>query len=275
MRSKALILIVFALFAVLPVSAQESSAPAQQFEGFHLEGYGEGGQKAWDVTGDTANMKGSTVEITNVDANSYTEQEVNIKSRTGKIDQSTGNVELRRDVVITTKEGVQLKTDTLHWAKKADLITTDDPVKVTDKNLVATGQGLTAHPSLKTAQMNQDVTVEMITQDKKTGKSGKLVITSDGPMIMDQRNNKATFKENVVAVYGERTLTADKVDVYVHPDTQDLQRIVCVGNVTITQGENTSLSDKAIYNALDQTMTLTGRPKLILITEGEGRVDSL
>jgi len=263
------------LLAALPVWADEDPAVTQQFQGFHLEGYGDGGKKAWDVTGDTADVKGSTVSITNVDANSYTGREANIKSKTGSINQATGDVELKKDVVITTKEGSRLQTDTLRWAKDKDLITTQDPVKVTDKNMVATGQGLTAHPSLNTAQMNKDVTVNMTSVDKKTGKPEKLVITSDGPMILNQKKHKATFKENVVAIYEGRTLKADKVDVYVQPETEDLQRIVCVGNVTITQGENTSLSDKAIYNAADQTMTLTGRPKLILITEGKGKIDSL
>ena len=125
----------------------------QQFQGFNLSGYSEDGKKSWDVKGDTADILGDTVAITNVDANQYGEYMVNIKAKQGVIDKTTGDINLKRDVVITADNGTQLKTDTLQWQKEKDLVSTEDVVVLTDKGMVATGTGLTAKPQLQIAQL--------------------------------------------------------------------------------------------------------------------------
>ena len=43
-----------------------------------------------------------------------------------------------------------------------------------------------------------------------------------------------------------------------------IDKIVAHGNVKIVKGPNVSYSDEAIYSALDNKITLSGRPKLIL-----------
>ena len=50
-----------------------------------------------------------------------------------------------------------MTTDTLNWNRDKDLVTTQDPVKIVDHQGVVTGQGLTAHPNLKKAQINKNV----------------------------------------------------------------------------------------------------------------------
>ena len=63
----------------------------------------------------------------------------------------------------------------------------------------ATGKGLSASPGLRKAQLNEDVSMTVNTEPKK--KEGrKVTITSDGPMEIDQANNLAVFRDNVVAV---------------------------------------------------------------------------
>ncbi len=250
--------------AILPVQAQVS----QQFEGFNLQGYTEGGDKAWDVKGDTADILQDTIAITNVDANQYGEEDVNIKARTGVIDKQSGNIQLKKDVVITSESGTQLTTDQLDWHKEKDLVSTEERVVLTDRGLEATGQGLQAQPGLKTAKLDKDVTVKVQTEEEPDAGSEPVTITCDGSLEIDQKLNLAVFHDNVVATQTDRTLKADKMDVYFNPELKQLSRVVCVGNVVIEQGGSTTYAEKAVYDGLEQKLVLTGRPKLILATEG-------
>ncbi len=244
--------------------------PGQQFEGFNLEGYTDGGERDWNVTGDTADIQGETISITNVDANKFGDQEMNLKAQRGIVDKATGNIHLNKDVVITAKTGEQLKTDSLDWQKDADLVSTEDEVVLTGEGMQATGKGLTAKPGLRKAQLNQDVSVTMNTEPEKKEKGRRVTITSDGPMEIDQANNLAVFKDNVVAVQEDQTLKSDKMEIYIDPDTKKVNQIVCVGNVSIQQGENITYSQRAVFRPEEQKLILTGRPKLIMETEGNG-----
>lgn len=245
-----------------------SQEVTQQVDGFSLQGFNAQGDPSWKVNGDTADILGDTIKISNVDANTYGDNEVNIKARHGEVDKASGNVRLQQDVVVTTSEGSQLKTDSLQWEKEKNTVSTPDRAVITDKAMKADGIGLTANSELKTAQLERNVTVEMDTEvSEKTGESQQIVITCDGPMELDQANNMAVLRENVVAVRGEETLKADVIEVYFDPETRKIVTIVCTDNVSVQRGENISYSDKAIYNAADQKVIFVGRPKLIMKTD--------
>jgi len=246
---------------------------AQQFQGFNLEGYTDGGDKAWDMKGDTADILTDTIEITNVDANQYGEYDVNIKARTGTLHKGTGSIELEKDVVITSESGTRLTTDRLDWQKEQDLVRTDDRVVLTDGGITASGVGLRAQPGLKQAKLGKEVTVEVTPESQAdNSQPHPVTITCDGPLEIDQKVNMAVFHDNVVAVQLDRTLKADKMDVYFNPDTKKIDRVVCVGNVQILQGGNATYAEKAVYDAQEQTFILTGRPKLILMTEDDSLI---
>jgi LPS export ABC transporter protein LptC/lipopolysaccharide transport protein LptA len=274
--------LVFMIFLVTGMMAQAQDG-AQQFEGFNLVGYTEGGTKSWDVTGDTAEILGSLVQLTNIVANAYGEESMNLTARTGNIDRETGKMHLEQDVVITSQEGAQLRTDSLDWDREKDLVTTEDFVTITDKRLEATGTGIKAHPNLKLAQLNEDVTVKIKTeldrldpQEPAPAAESKqtITITSDGPLEIDQNKQTAIFNDNVVAVQQDRVLNADRMEVYFDADERKIREIICTGNVKVTQGDNTSFSEKAVFKPQDQRIILTGRPKLILNTEGENGIAS-
>ncbi|MDP8212030.1 MAG: LPS export ABC transporter periplasmic protein LptC [Candidatus Zapsychrus exili] len=264
-----LLIAVFVLVSNVGIYAQEVVSDTdtdKKFQGFNLQGYTEEGEKSWDVNGDTADIVGTTINLSNVDANSYGEQKVNLKAGIGVVDQISGNMHLETDVVITSEEGQQLTTDSLDWDKNKDLVSTEDDVLITDEGFTLTGTGLEATPGLNNAQVNEDVTVMVDTKPEEEDKS-VLTITCDGPMIVDRTNSVGIFNKNVVAIQKDRTLKADKMEVYFSEEMKKIKKVICIGNVAIIQGENQTFSDRAVYDAIEEKITLSGRPKLILLTE--------
>lgn len=245
--------------------------PAQKFQGFNLEGYRDNGEKSWDLNGETADILGSTIKISKVDANMYGEQKANLKAQTGVIDQASGNIHLEKDVVITSERGTKMLTNSLDWNRSEDLVTTQDDVVITDQGLVVTGTGMEAKPGLKTAQIQEDVKVTAETESQNVDER-TVTITCDGPMVINQAESSAVFQDNVVAVRGSQTLKADRMEVYFDQELNRIKEMICIGHVVIIQGENQSFAEKAVYNAAEQKLTLSGRPKLILLTEGEDGV---
>ncbi len=256
-------------------SSSSGSSGQQQFEGFNLAGYNEHGDKSWDVKGDTADMVGNIVKLTNIVANAYGDEKMNLTAKSGTMDQASGNMHLEKDVVITSETGARLTTDSLDWQRDKDLVTTNDRVKIQNDKITAVGTGAVAHPGLKTAEMKEDVVVKVDTEKTKSnGNGAPLTITCDGPMEVDQAHQRAFFNNNVVAEQEGRRLKADRIEIYFDQKTNQIQQLVCIGNVAITQGENTSYAEKAVYTASDQKLVLSGRPKLILVTEGKNSIAS-
>ncbi|HRZ40526.1 MAG TPA: LPS export ABC transporter periplasmic protein LptC [Candidatus Omnitrophota bacterium] len=254
---------VFIFFLAPCLSAGAQEGVTQQVDGFTLEGFSKTGERSWQVNGATADVQNDVILISDVDANAYGDNTVNIKAKTGEYDKTSGNVRLKEDVVVTMDNGGQLKTDTLDWDKQTNMIVTDEHAVITDDGLLAKGKGLKASPDRKVAQLNENVTVEVETASTE-GQKEKIYISCDGPMEIDQLNNVAVLKDNVVAVRGDQTLKADHAEVHFDPETKKIATIICTDNVSVTRGGNTSYSDKAIYSAADQKVIFVGRPKLIL-----------
>jgi lipopolysaccharide export system protein LptA len=71
-------------------------------------------------------------------------------------------------------------------------------------------------------------------------------ITSD-TVEGEQKQNRVTFKGNVVAKQEDMTLYADTVVVYYNPDTKKLKEIMAVGNVKIIQSNRRASGNKVIF----------------------------
>lgn len=259
-----------------PAAVPESAAPSQgqQFEGFNLDGYTQDGKKAWTVNGDNADILGDKIKISNVDAQSYGDEKVFLTAETGTINQTTGTIHLEKDVVITSETGAQMTTDTLDWNRTADLVKTEDNVTIVDKDMTMTGKGMEAHPNMQVAQFDQDVTVTMDTEPEPDI-TKYLTITSDGPMEIDQTKSYAVFNDNVVAVQADQTLKADKMEIYFDEAKKEVKEMICTGHVVVVRGVNQSFADKLVYNSTERRMVLSGRPKLILVTEGENALTAI
>ena len=248
----------------------KEKAIQQEFEGFNLNGYTDGGAKAWDINGDKANISDEKVKITNVNANTYGEQNVNLKSKTGSIDKASGNVHLEKNVVITSDKGAQMTTDSLDWKRSENMVSTEDSVELKDDSMRITGKGMVAHPDLKNASIHEDVKADV--NGAAAGSAPQnITITSDGPMEMDQIKQLVIFNENVVAteIATGRQLKADKMEVYFDQAAKSIKKLICIGHVSVHQGENISYSDQLVYDAATQKMTLSGKPKLVFDLNGQ------
>jgi len=251
-------------------NSTNNSGVQQQLQGFNLNGYNNTGQKTWEVNGDKADISDDKIKITNVDANFYGKENANLKSDTGTINKVTNQVHLQDNVVITADRGTKMTTDTLDWDRNKDLVTTKDHVKITDDQGVVTGKGLTAHPNLKEASINNDVKAVINTHSTEgvASDSQKVTITCDGPMKMDQINLHASFSDNVVAVEKStgRQLYADKMDVWFDDANKKLKKVICKGHVKAVQGNSASYADEMIYTGDSELLVMTGRPKIVFDT---------
>ena len=255
-----------------------SSSEPQQMQDFNIVGYSSKGQKTWEVQGNSMDMLGNEVKISGITAKMYGDKEnMVLTADNGHFDKETGVVHLQDNVRAVTESGAELKTNTLDWSQKQQLITTDDKVNITKDNMSADATGLSVKPDLKEAKFGKDVVLTIEEQKKAEdsqkpsvfSQKGKMVITCEGPMELNYEKQFAVFEKNV-KVEGDAeqgTMVSDKMTVYFSPATKQIERIEAQGHVKIVRGESTSFSEGAVFTASDKKVILTGRPKLMIFTE--------
>lgn len=266
--------------AVLPSQGgSPSSSEPQQMEDFNITGYGVKGEKTWDIQGASMDMAGKDVNISDITAHLYGEKEnMVLTADEGRFDRETGVVRLTKNVKATTDAGAELKTDSLDWSQRDQVVLTEDRVSITKGDITATGRGISAHPDFKVAKLENDVKLTLEQKKKESsssgeagGQKGRMTITCDGPMELDYEKQYATFEKNV-KVEGDTeqgTMIADKMTLAFDQDTKQIKKMTAEGHVKIVKGENVSESDGAVFTAQDKKLILTGRPKLVFYS-GEG-----
>ena len=218
-----------------------------------------------------ADISDTNIQITNVDANFYGGQQANLTADHGTINKTNGNVHLQDNVVITSKDrGTQMTTDTLDWNRNKDLVSTKDPVKIVDDQGVITGQGMSAHPNLKKAQINKNVKAKVHTQPQGEPDDQVITVTSDGPMQMNDVTLYTVFNIHVIAVEPStgRELHCDKMEIWFDQVTKKIRKAICTGHAKAIQGPDVSYADKMVYDGVTQVLTMIGRPKIIFVTGG-------
>jgi LPS export ABC transporter protein LptC len=265
-----------------------TDAEKQQMSDFSLSGFGDRGNKSWDIAGKSADIGTEIIKLNDIVSNSYGDQEtVRLTADNGNFNRREGNIHLQDRVVVTTSSGARMTTDSLDWDRKRQIVQTDSAVQVQKSNMVITGLGAKGFPDLNKLNLDKDVKVRMDeTSGSEASKNGmqKIVITCDGALQVDYKKNIATFNDNVRVVTADGMITSDQMELYfktqsanvadgaaVRPALDDItaagskiERILARGNVTITRGANVSHSDEAAYSALENKITLSGRPKLVI-----------
>jgi len=254
--------------------AVQSGPGGQQMSDFSLSGFGDKGKKTWDIAGKSADIGTEIIGLNDIVSNFYGEQEtVRLTADSGNFNRREGNIHLQDDVVVTSSSGVRMTTDVLDWDRKRQIVQTASAVHVQKNNIAITGQGAKGFPDLNKIDLDKDVQVSIDETEKK------IVITCDGPLQVDYSKNIATFNDNVRAVTADGVITGDHIELYFAARADDagksvddmsamagsrIERILARGNVTITRGQNVSYSDEALYSALENKITLLGRPRLVI-----------
>jgi LPS export ABC transporter protein LptC len=283
------------LFAeVLPAPAAGDSD--QQINDFSLAGYGDRGKKTWDIAGKTADIFADKIKLKKITGNMYGDENIKLTADRGDFNKAEGKIHLEQDVVITTDSGAKLTTNSLDWDRKNDTVATLDKVNIVRDNMVAEAMGATGKPALSKVSLEKEVKVQLLPAKEKdkdkesaTG-ADKVVITCDGPLSIDYEKNFATFNNNVKVDRQDSQIYSDRMDIYFNRNSENknsgneenkpgmmnskIEKIFAHGNVKIIRGPNVSYSDEAIYSALDNKITLLGRPKLILYSTEKTDVPS-
>lgn len=257
----------------------------QQMQDFNIAGYDAKGGKTWEVKGDSMDMVGDDVKMSDITAYFYGQEDNDenmvLTADHGQLDKASGKVRLKDNVKAVTGSGAELTTSILDWSQKEQLISTDQKVNISKDKMQAQGTGMEAKPDMKVAKLQKDVTVTMVPeQPKQTGPDEesssmpkKMVITCDGPMELDYEKQVATFEDNVCvdSKAEQGRMVSDRMTVFFNKADKQIEKIVAEGHVKIVRGEDISFSDTAVFTAADKRMVMTGRPRIIMFTEqGQG-----
>jgi len=79
----------------------------------------------------------------------------------GKVDQSSRNVELVGDVVLTSSDGYQLKTQSISYRHSEKLVSTSDPVNIEGEQIRLTGIGMLVNMEAKTFKVLSQVKTQL------------------------------------------------------------------------------------------------------------------
>ena len=84
------------------------------------------------------------------------------------------------------------------------------------------------------------------------------VITCDGNLFMDYRDQRVTFFNNVLVKNPRGSLRADRLIIFFSPDGKKVERAEGVGNIHIRMEEKTGRSEKVIYYPEEKKVVLVG-----------------
>ncbi|MFH1678823.1 MAG: LPS export ABC transporter periplasmic protein LptC [Candidatus Omnitrophota bacterium] len=247
----------------------------QTIDEFNLSGFTEEGSKAWEISGETADIFSGQINLNDFTGTVYQQDKIVLTADKGSFNKAQNKVYLEKDVVITTESGVKLTTDYLDWAQETSEFASHEPVEITKEGIFISGVGIKGDTSLKNIDLKRDVKVEI------NNKDGKIIITCSGPLSINYLSNIAVFNKDVSADDGESQMQADSMEVIFEASDSDsskesfigksgrIKKIIAKGNVKITREDNISFSEGAIYNAEDRNITLSGRPKLIIPSQSQ------
>ena len=234
----------------------------EQMRQFTITGFTDSGNKAWELNANTADILADIVNLSTIKGTSFGDDvKVDLTSIKGVFNRSSSNILLKEEVIIKSDEGTVLLTDSLNWNAKEEIVTTDDFVFINRKDMDVSGKGAWAKPNLKIANILKEVTLVV--------KDPPAVITCDGPLEMDYYKNVAYFNNKVHVVDKETVIDADKATAYFDPKKRSLVKVLCVGNVEITRGEDKTFADSLTYLPGEGRVVLKGRPKIIIDSSGD------
>lgn len=207
---------------------------------FNLEGMTEKGEKKWEVIGSTAkSISENEIQLENIVAKTYGNEEAVITADQGVYDKSKNNVRLRKNVVATIENVGSTLKDQMGFSPFPKDSAKNDAVKGAASK----------------------------SKEKK-----KIIITCDGEVEFDYAKNLVYFNDNVKVKSSDGDIDADKITVSLNPDTKRINDIVAQGHVKITQRDNIAYGDNAKYNEADKKVSMGGNPEIVIAQESDSIV---
>lgn len=256
-----------------------SNVLEQKILSFELANYADNGIKKWSLKGDSADILAEIVNLSNIHMVTYDEPKINLTALLGSYDKKNREVSLYKEVEVLTSDGVMLTTDYLKWDGKTDTITTDEPVRMIKSDIVADGVGALAMPQMKKIILDKDIVVELTTKVindmepnfgkerssvSDTKKAAKVMITCNGPLVIDYEKNVAVFEDNVIVDDNRGKIYSDRMEAFMDPVTKNIFKVVAEGRVRVVRGQDSTYSEKAIYTTEDQKIILIGKPRIYI-----------
>src|SRR5438093_13401913 len=99
----------------------------------------------WRLKADQALMydQAGLTQLRKLVANIYQRERAwTIVGEEGELDRKSNNVEVRRNVVVTSDDGLRLETSVLRWSSEGKRLWTDKPVKLSRHGSIVSGSGL-------------------------------------------------------------------------------------------------------------------------------------
>ena len=128
---------------VEPLSGPPTSTADLQIKQVDLEEETQGVR--WRLKADQALMydQAGLTQLRKLTANIYQrERSWTIVGEEGDLDRTTNNVEVRRNVVVTSDDGMRLETSVLRWDAEGKRLWTNEPVKLSRDGSTVSGSGL-------------------------------------------------------------------------------------------------------------------------------------
>ena len=192
---------------------------------FKIEGFDQNRKVQWKLEGKSANVTLDKIKIRDLKGVYYgSDVTFTVFADSAVYDKKTQDIELKNNIVGKTSDNAELVTDYAKWNAEDEEITTDSYVIIKRQNIVCMGRGLVTRPRLKWAVFQKEVEVD-IAPDKK--------ILCNGPFEIDHEKNMAIFNNNVKIIDTESETFADRLTVYLDPDTNKIERVVTEGNVKV------------------------------------------
>ena len=237
---------------------------------FSFSKYMTTGERQLEIEGDSANILGHEVQLMNVIAKAYAEETpVVITADHGTYDKQSGIVHLNENVVATTDTGARLITEKLDITPDEKRVESPVQANVKTQNIDVVGTEAVSDAKINNVKFKKNVTVNF--RDPNNPQAKPTTITCDGILEIDYGKNIARFNDNVVAVDSRGTLKADRMDVIYDKQSEQLDRMIGVGNVEIIKLDGSStFSESVIYFAKEGRTVLGGAPEVMAYEDKEG-----
>ena len=128
------------------------------------------GQKTWELEANSVQQyqDQNLMILEDVKVTFYSKegQTFFLTGKKGKVDQSSRNVELVGEVVLTSSDGYRLKTHSISYRHSEKLVSTSDPVDIEGEQIRLTGIGMLVNMEAKTFKVLSQVKTQLKGRNK-------------------------------------------------------------------------------------------------------------